>query len=336
MRPMTDASPDALEQALDAAERTGAEGRSAPASLRRGEAPRALIVRPRALLLARYAVEEWLLIAALAALAVAAPAWLYPPIGLLLAGRYHALGVILHDAVHLPLPGGVKPLSLRLVELLAGYPVATTIDAMRFHHLRHHRDSGMPTDPYFKAAVEHSRAVRFVAWARGLVLTPFWTLRAPFGVVAWLVPSLRRPYARVFLQDRSGDADLGDHPEVARCAREDLGQCLFLAVAIAAALAWPQLFLLGYAIPVVAAGLLASYRLLAEHEYRPCADRTTGTLVATTRDHHTGLVGKLFMAPRNIGFHLVHHLHPQASLGSLPGLYAWYRGAHPELYPPAR
>ena len=336
MRAMIDASPDALEAALDAAEAPVGERRPAGPAVRRGDVPRALVLRPRALELARYAAEEWLLIAALATLAVAAPAWLYPPIGLLLAGRYHALGVVLHDAAHLPLPGGVKTPALRLVELLAGYPVATTIDALRYHHLRHHRDSGMPTDPYFKAAVEHSRAARFLAWARGIILTPFWTLRAPFGVAAWLVPPLRRPYARAFLQDRSGDADLGDQPEVARCAREDLGQCLFLALVIAAALAWPRLVLLGYAIPVVAGGLLASYRLLAEHEYRPCSDRSTGTLIATTRDHHTRFVDKLFMAPRNIGYHLVHHLHPQASLGSLPALYAWYRGAHPDLYPPAR
>lgn len=332
---MIDASPDALEVALDAAEAPGERG-PAIAVLRRSDVPRALVVRPRPLELVRFAAEEWLLIAALSALAMAAPAWLYPPIGLLLAGRYHALGVVLHDAVHLPLPGGVKTPALRLLELLAGYPIATTIDAMRYHHLRHHRDSGMRTDPYFKAAVEHSRAVRFVAWIRGLILTPFWTLRAPFGVAAWLVPALRRPYALAFLQDRSGDADIGEQPDVVRCAREDLGQCLFLALVIAASIAWPRLVLLGYVIPVVAAGLLASYRLLAEHEYRPCADRTTGTLVATTRDHHIRFVDKLFMAPRNIGYHLVHHLHPQASLSALPALYDWYRRAHPDLYPPAR
>lgn len=323
---MNDASADALERALDEAP-VGA--------IRRSSAPRELVVRPRGLQLLRFAVEEWAAIALLAWAALRAPLWAYPAIGLLLAGRYHALGVVLHDAAHLPLVGGHKPLVLRAVEVLAGYPVASTIDAMRFHHLRHHRDSGMPSDPYFKAALQRSRAMRFVAWVRGLVLLPFWTVRAPFGALAAIVPPLRHGYARVFLQDRSGDPRLGAHPEVLRCAREDVGQCLFLAAAIALWTVAPRLVLLGYVLPSLAAGLLASYRLLWEHGYEPCVDRRIETLIASTRDHHTGLLGKLLLAPRNIGYHLVHHLHPQASLASLPALYAWYRRTYPAQYPPA-
>ena len=323
---MNDASADALEQALDAAP---------PGPIKRGNAPPDLVVRPFPLQLIRYAAEEWLAIAVLAWAAATAPLLAYPLFGLLLAGRYHALGVVLHDAAHLPLPGGRKSLSLRVVELLAGYPVASTVDALRFHHLRHHRDSGMASDPYFKPALEHSTAARFLAWARGAILLPFWTVRGPFGALAALVPSLRGFYARVFLQDRSGDLEVGSHPEVIRCAQEEIGQCLFFIGVVAAASVWPRFVLLGYVIPAVAAGLLASYRLLWEHNFQPCTDRQIETLIASTRDHHTGLVNKLFLAPRNVGYHLVHHLHPQAGISSLPALYAWYRRTYPEKYPRA-
>jgi hypothetical protein len=41
---------------------------------------------------------------------------------------------------------------------MAGYPVGSTLDAldaMRYHHLRHHRDLGFPSDPYLKPWVDH-------------------------------------------------------------------------------------------------------------------------------------------------------------------------------------
>jgi fatty acid desaturase len=38
-----------------------------------------------------------------------------------------------------------------------------------------------------------------------------------------------------------------------------------------------------------------------------------------------GLMGQVLLAPRNIGYHREHHLHPQAALENLPRLRAWYQ-----------
>lgn len=306
-----------LEAALESAAETTV--------VKRRDVPRALLVRATVPDLLRQAAFDWALLVGLWAAMALAPWWLDVPLMLLVAGRLHALGVILHDATHMPLRG--KDGRTRLLEVMVAYPIATTLDAMRYHHLRHHRDSGMAADPYFKAGVDEHRGRWLVQWLRGLLLMPFWTVRAPFGVVAWAWPALRPAYARVFLQDRSGasDAALRASPEVARCAREELGQVIFQAWLIAAFVLWPAVMAWYYALPATITGLLASYRVLCEHRYVATADRAVDTVVATTRDHHLRAWERVFFAPRNIGFHIVHHLHPQVAQQHLPALRAWYR-----------
>ena len=270
-----------------------------------------------------------------AVLLVLPPAWrvaVYAPIALVLAGRFHALGIVLHDAAHMVL----RRISVAAVavEALCGYPVASTIDAMRYHHLRHHRDSGMETDPYFKTGRQTP-----LWWTlnvlRGVLLVPFWTLRALVGALALALPGLRNTYARVFLQDRT-TADVTQSRELISCARAELRQLLAQLLFAAIAVRWPLPVLLGYAIPVTIAGVLAARRLLLEHLYEHITDRRVPTIIATTRDNHLGWLGRLVLAPRNVGCHIVHHIHPQVGLEHLPRLRAWYVARHPGLYPPPR
>ncbi len=313
---------ESLDQALAAAPIT---------TVRRSEAPDQLLGRPTIGRLLRFVLEEWVMMAALWGVMFIGPHWLYPVLALLVAGRLHALGVLLHDAAHMPLRS--KGLAVRLLEILAGYPIATTIDAMRYHHLRHHRDNGMRTDPYFKAGAEESKVTRFLLRIRGVILIPFWTVRTLVGLVALMVPGVRHGYGRIFLQDRSGD-DLRQSKEVERCAREDIGQLLFQLGVVALWIRFPHEVLYGYVIPISITGVLSSNRVVAEHIYHSVTDRRTETQFTITMDHGLGLIGKLFMAPRNIGFHIVHHLHPQVALENLPALRRWYTQRYPDLYPP--
>jgi fatty acid desaturase len=312
-----------LEDALDA---------DAGPRLSRQEVPRDLLVRTNILPLVRMTLEEWSLILMLWVAMAVAPRWVYLVLLLPLAGRFHALGVLLHDATHMPLRR--KTLGVRFVETLCGYPVATTLNAMRYHHLRHHRDSGMDTDPYDKAGAQGP-----LWWAlnilRGLVLVPFWTARALVGVFAYLIPAWRNVYAHVFLQDRT-HCDLRREREVIDCTRADYGQLVFQLAIVALAVAYPGAVLWGYLVPVSVAGLLAARRVLIEHTYERAVDRRIETTMAVTNDNHLGWLGALALAPRNIGCHIVHHLHPQVTLTELPRLREWYLRAHPGLYPPPR
>jgi fatty acid desaturase len=301
--------------------------------LTRSAVPRDLL-RPGTLRgLLGMALEEWAVIAvswlALALAPRTVQPWIYPALCLVLAGRFHALGVLLHDAAHLPLRR--KSLAALAVEAFCGYPVASTIEAMRYHHLRHHRDSGTETDPYFKTGPQTA-----LWWtlnvARGALLVPFWTVRAVVGALSLVVPSLRNVYGHVFLQDRT-PSDLSRSTEVATCARADIGQLACQAAVVIALLLWPRPVTLGYVLPVTIAGLLSARRLLLEHTYERASDRRIETIIATTRDNHVDWLGRLLLAPRNVGCHIVHHIHPQVGLRQLPRLREWYREHHAELFP---
>ena len=165
---------------------------------------------------------------------------------------------------------------------------------------------------------------------------PFWSVRAPFGLIASVVPSLRPAYARVFLQDRSRASSeaLRQSREVIACARAELGQVLFQVPLVTAFILWPEVMAWHFALPATLTGLLASYRVLCEHHYEPAEERGIATILRITRDHHLGLAGALLFAPRNIGFHVVHHIHPQVAQENLPALRRWYLDHKPD-YPAA-
>jgi fatty acid desaturase len=314
---------DDLEQALDQAPAAQLSRRHVPVDLLPPATVRGLL---------RMTAEEWGLIIGLWAAAALGPAWAYPLAALGLAGRFHALGVILHDAAHMPRRG--KSAGIRVVEGLCGYPIASTLNAMRYHHLRHHRDSGMHTDPYFKDG--RQTAPRYTLYVlRGVLLPPFWTVRAMVGAVASIVPSLRNVYAHVFLQDRT-TGDLRESAEVVECARAEWGQVAFQAGVAALAVAAPAAVFWGYVVPVSVAGLLAARRVLIEHTYHRVTDRRIETILATTNDNHLGRLGALGLAPRNIGYHIVHHVHPQVRLEALARLRGWYVAQHGSVYPSSR
>ncbi|PYT66914.1 MAG: fatty acid desaturase [Acidobacteria bacterium] len=240
---------------------------------------------------------------------------------ILIAGRLHALGVVLHDVVHMP-PGQKSP-TIRLIELLAGYPIGTTVEAMRYHHLRHHCDLGLHNDPYLKTCVGESRLRFWIMTLRYFLLVPLWVLRGVIGAVAAYLPGLRGVYGRIFLQDLSGE-DLTPSRELLACACEDRWQTLFyVCVGFAVALrpAWMTAY---YLLPLVVAGYLAGVRLLFEHVQKPSTERSRRAILHFTRHHHLGWMGKLLLTPHNVGYHLIHHLHPQASLGNLPKIQEWY------------
>lgn len=296
----------------------------------RTDIPQELLRRPTIAGLIGYALLDWAMIGGFWLGMYFSPAWLYPLWALLVGGRIHSFGVILHDATHMPLRG--KSASVRVLEVLSGYPLATTLNAMRYHHLRHHKDSGMDADPYFKRTAKGRPLVFAAIWVRHLILIPFWTLRGLYGSLAFHIPAMRQSYAVVFLQDRS-QKNMRNHKEVITCAREEHGQLAFHLAVGAVAYVLPYEVLFFYIIPAAVAGLLAGYRILIEHDYIPTTDRQVSTIIKTTVDHSLGGLGQFIFGPRNIGYHIVHHLHPQVALGALPKVRAWYKGRYASIYP---
>ena len=256
---------------------------------------------------------------------------------LLAAGRLHALGVILHDACHMADPSAARraPGGWRLawVDVLAGYPITSTMMAMRFHHLRHHRDSCLPADPYFKRGIHGARAGLLrgtLAHLQGLIITTFWTMRALLGATLSFLGPASQPlqkrmldvYRRVLLQDK-GEATPASTAEALACARADRGQVAFFIASVALTIYWPPL-LIGYWLPLLIAGLLNAHRVIAEHRHVLRSDRSVASMLDTTVSHR-GLAWRIVFYPRNIGYHEVHHLYPTVPAALLPAVDGWWR-----------
>jgi fatty acid desaturase len=270
--------------------------------------------------LIRFALTDWALIAACWVLLAWADAWwLFPVAWLVIAGRFHALGVVLHDACHMRAEqrhSGLMP----VLELLAGYPIGTSLAAMRYHHLRHHRYSGGTEDPYLKVGISGNRGQRNLRRVLGLLLVPGWIVRTFYGSLALVMPKLRNSYARLFLQDRGG-RDVTRSAEVLRCLKSEPPQALLFAALIAASLHFPAMVVY-YFVPLFLAGALNVNRVIVEHVHVSCADRRAQAIYRTAVTHDQGALGKVFLYPRNIGFHQAHHLYPTAALECLPALHA--------------
>jgi fatty acid desaturase len=295
-------------------------------------APRSLLVRQTPERLLRAALLDWAVIACAWTALALGPSLLGPVVVVVIAGRLHALGVLLHDLVHMPdQPRGAVA---HLVEALCGYPVGSTARAMAYHHVRHHGHSGSDLDPYFSRAAVGRPFVRFLLELRLGLMVPFWTIRGPIGIAAVFIPALRNFYGRVFLRDVTG-ADLRGDRAVLACARAEFAQVTVHVLAFGAALALvgPGAVLVGYALPALVAGLFCGARDALDHP-TTTDHASSREVLETTRDHDLGIVGALLLAPHHVGHHIVHHLHPDVAHDALPRLRGWYLEQLGSEYPP--
>lgn len=278
--------------------------------------------------------QEWLIIAgAWIALGFAAKNPLvfsisYLFLFALLAGRFHALGVVLHDGIHSFEISRKRSLALAL---LAGYPITTTPEAMRFHHLRHHRHFGTSKDPYLKSGP------RWSAWTvtslKGSTLVLAWSLRPLVGLSVLVArrlganetsEMLLRIYGRGFLQAK--ELDHSTRAELEECLRAEKGQALFFAVVLGLSYWQSAWMIAAYWLPLWFAGFLNVWRVYLEHDHEfrlEVGDARWQVWHSTESVSLWKAVRPLawILAPRNIGYHQAHHLSPTTRLQDLPQLH---------------
>jgi fatty acid desaturase len=294
----------------------------------RAAVPRALLAPATPARLLSLAALDWVVIAGCGLATHLTPAWAYPLWAALAGGRLHALATLAHEASHRSGAGSRSP-ALTVLEWLAAWPVGTSVRAMRAHHARHHRDTNLPTDPYARRALSHRPFSGALAWTMALLLYPFWVGRALLGACALFVPRLRPRYQAMLLMrdDLECSSD-----ELGACLRSELPLAVFLLAVGVATILWPVQLALGYFVPLLFGFAFNATRLLSEHRAEQVADRSTRSVLSATRDTGHGLLAALFLAPHNLGYHVMHHLHPEAGFASLPALQAWYREHAPDLF----
>ena len=253
---------------------------------------------------------------------------------IIIVSRLHSFGVIVHDLTHLS--KNIRNIKVIVLEFLVGYPIGTSINAMRYHHLRHHKDNGMHTDPYFHHFENYKNnnfIVKFLNIMVGLFLIPSWILRSVFGGFCLFHENLQILYARIFLEHK-GEISKKDLEEVIQCCRKDIVQAIYLSFLffVIIKFAGISLFIQLYFIPILITGVISYYRTMKEHEYTRVYDRKLSTVINITNDHNTKGFLKFLLAPRNIGYHIAHHLHPQVGYRHLKKIKDYYLKHNKEIY----
>jgi fatty-acid desaturase len=285
--------------------------------------------------LCRFAAVDWAWILACWGVMGLTPAYLYPVWAVIIGSRFHSLAVVLHDLAHWA--NRQATLKTRILGAICGFPVGQSYEMFRYHHMQHHRFTVMKNDPDSAwKGMKNPWGILGTALALGLMIIPYFMLRSPLGTLAYFFPSLHRVYARVGLLDETG-RDLKNNPEVVQAAKEDIA--LFACHLVLGWLAWHDIWAVTfyYFIPITVTGLINSYRTYLEHDYRDLVtELSPATLSRVSRDHSRDPLSMFLFAPRALGYHRMHHLHPSVSLTCLPGLYEWYTSQYPETFKASR
>ena len=164
--------------------------------------PASLLGRPSLNKLIIHSLFDWLLILASVCIYLSFDNIYLQLLSIVLTStRIHSFGVILHDLSHMSLKD--KNIRMRIIEFLTGYPSGTSANAMKYHHSRHHQNTCLDIDPYFKKSMEGDLWLKIFYSLRSCIIIPFWHLRPLLGIPAFYISSFRSSYAKIFLQDRS-------------------------------------------------------------------------------------------------------------------------------------
>lgn len=224
-----------------------------------------------------------------------------PLVVMWIGARQHALGVLMHEGAHYLLFRN-RRLNAIVSELFLAWPLFITTRAYRGSHFAHHRHVNSERDP--DLARKQSSEWEFPKSGRAL-----------FALLAKDVFGLNTHQQFLELADMSDQKDVSRGFDAYGAAR-----MVFYILVLAAVTyfgLWP-VFLLLWVLPILTwLKMVMRVRSIAEHfaiENDHVYTRSRTTLPS--------FLERLFVAPRNINFHLEHHLYPSVPFFRLPQLHA--------------
>ncbi|MBY0471549.1 fatty acid desaturase family protein [bacterium] len=229
------------------------------------------------------------------------PIWTYPITLLLIATRQHALGILLHDAVHFLLLKNRRWNDL-LADWLVAFPLLISTYGYRREHFAHHKWTGSQQDPdWVRTQVPHYTQTKSST-----------QLFKKIALYLAGVFSIRDTIEALYTYKLS--VDLSKAANISRLA--------FVAVVLGIFyhfnLWWDYLFYWFFPMFFGLFGLLY-FRLKAEHEGIPA------TKYLNTRTVIPSRLEKILISPNNVNYHLEHHLYPNVPFYRLPSLHSKLR-----------
>lgn len=242
--------------------------------------------------------------------------WVYVPIYLLtvvcIGSRQHAMGILLHEAVHYRICNN-KTINNFIGEWLLAWPLSSSLYGYRQQHFAHHRSVGDANDPDF-ARVQNVEKYAFPKTKSQILVI---LGKYAFGYYSFYD-------GREAMQQLVVGIPMG----------LQLKRLAAYAALISASIYWN--FWLGlilfWLIPSMTMLLLVMYiRLIAEHGVLPKGH----SVFARSRHVDPAFWEKILIAPLGVNYHLDHHLYPAVPFYKLPKLHeillrdaAYANGAH--------
>jgi fatty acid desaturase len=219
-----------------------------------------------------------------------------------IGARQHALAILMHDGAHYLLFKN-RRLNAVVSELFLAWPLFITMRAYRGSHFAHHRHVNTENDPDLMRKQNSE-----------------WEFPKSWGALGGLLA--RDVFGLNTHQQLFELADMSDQKEV-RSREGDLyaaARILYYVIALSLVTyfqLWP-IFVLLWVVPILTwLKMIMRIRSIAEHfaienDHAYTKSRTT----------LPSFLERLLVAPRNVNFHLEHHLYPSVPFFRLPKLHA--------------
>jgi fatty acid desaturase len=253
----------------------------------------------------------------IAAAKLVLPLWCYPLCVLVIGARQQGMIVLLHEASHRKLFSN-RRVNDFVGEVLISWPLFISMISYRANHFAHHRFMNTELDPdwmrYLSPAAEEAESWRYER-SRWQVLRPLLLDFLGFGMLAQIKRAIRLSRPRNHDPRRSGpEADEAVERRFPTYPQSVVWGCrLALAVGLTIAGAWP-VFLLYWLVPLLTMlKMCTRLRLLAGHFAIYGGEGVRTTL--------TSPLGRFFLGPHAIGYHVEHHLYPAVYFQRLPELH---------------
>jgi fatty acid desaturase len=227
---------------------------------------------------------------------------LLPLVIIWIGARQHALAILMHDGAHYLLFKN-RRLNAVVSELFLAWPLFITTRAYRGSHFAHHRHVNTERDPDLMR--KQNSEWEFPKSWRALVAL---LAKDVFGV---------NTHQQLFelsdmADEKNGQSQKADFYQVSR-----ISYYVLLLTVVTYFHLWPM-FLLLWVVPILTwLKMIMRIRSIAEHfaienDHAYTQSRTT----------LPSLLERVFVAPRNVNFHLEHHLYPSVPFFRLPQLHA--------------
>ena len=243
---------------------------------------------------------DWAVIVAMTGMSIWSQSWIvYLVAVFVIAGRQHALAVLIHDFAHYRFLAN-KRLSEWIGDIFLAWPILITVNSYRTTHMEHHFHTNTEQDPDYVPRLS-MKTYRFPMniWFLFTALTGYLaTITSIYDVLSLHTKKMANTQDRMYVWAR-------------------LSFYAVIGIVVGYTGIWRE-FLLYWIIPFVTVFFALNYaRGVAEH----FSAMDYSTLEGGTRTIIPYLWERAFFCPHNVNYHSEHHLYPGVPFYNLPILH---------------